>query len=125
MTHTCIIAARGHALLRALKRALEPEFEVVAMADNIGSLLESAAQLGADLVVLDLDMLVPDHVPLLEILRRRCPEAVLVGLSEEEHPIGEAVIEKARLAAIVPTSRAASVLVPTAKELMTDDAREL
>src|SRR3954464_10217621 len=50
-TRPVVVAARRPPMLLSLKRLLEPEFEVAAMADNVLSLLDALKEIAPDLLV--------------------------------------------------------------------------
>ena len=87
MTPTCIVAAREHVLTRSLKRALDPELEVVGMVDNVVSLDASMESLQPSLMIVDLHMLGADAHRILRVLldRESCPP--LIGLSSDDEPV--------------------------------------
>src|SRR3954468_219809 len=57
------------------------EFEVVAHADNGRQAVDSAAACEPDLVLLDIAMPVMDGLEALPLVRRECPDAIVVMLS--------------------------------------------
>ena len=66
-------------LTMALERT--GEFEVVAQAENGRQAVDVAASVGPDLVLLDVAMPVMDGLEALPLVRRTCPEAIVVMLS--------------------------------------------
>jgi signal transduction histidine kinase len=66
-------------LTMALERT--GEFEVVAQAENGRQAIDSAAAHDPDLVLLDIAMPVMDGLEALPLIRRACPEAIVVMLS--------------------------------------------
>jgi len=86
MTRSCLVAARRPELLRSLKRALEPEVEVVGMSDNLLSLEDSLSALDPEIAVVDLDLLGDAPWKLLSLLKRGAPRVRLVLLVSELGP---------------------------------------
>ena len=121
MIPTCIVAAREHVLTRSLKRALDPELEVVAMVDNVVSLEASMESLQPSLMIVDLHMLGADADRILRVLldRARCPP--LIGLSSDDEPVVAA--EDLGLAAIVTRSQAGHDLLPVVREVLSRGKR--
>ncbi len=121
MIPTCIVAAREHVLTRSLKRALDPELEVVAMVDNVVSLGASMESLQPSLMIVDLHMLGADADRILRLLldRARCPP--LIGLSSDDEPVVAA--EDLGLAAIVIRSQAGHDLLPVVLEVLSRGKR--
>jgi DNA-binding NarL/FixJ family response regulator len=118
MIHTCIIAASRYELLRSLKRTLEPDLEVVAMADNPVSLRDAVLALGPDLVVVNRDILGRDPGRIVSLLRSRSPEVGLILLSGEDDPPGENEARNAGVDLVVLRSRVGSGLVSAAEEVL-------
>ncbi len=121
MIPTCIVAAREHVLTRSLKRALDPEIEVVALVDNLVSLEAAMEFLQPSLMIVDLHMLGADADRILRLLldRARCPP--LIGLSSDDEPVVAA--EGLGLAAIVTRSRAGRDLLPVVREVLSRGKR--
>ena len=121
MSPTCIVAAQEHVLTRSLKRVLDPEFEVVAMVDNVVSLDASMESLQPSLMIVDLQMLGTDADRVLRVLldRARCPP--LIGLSSDDEHVVAA--QDLGLAAIVLRSQAAHDLLPMIRKVLSRGKR--
>lgn len=108
-TSACVIVADRHpSLLSALKRLLEPRFEVIAMVDNIVSLIDALEAQTPDSIVMDISMLEERAWHLARHLSRAYPQIPIVlltsGTDEYELP---ADMPTCRL---VPMSKAAELL---------------
>ena len=121
MSPTCIVAAQEHVLTRALKRVLDPEFEVVAMIDNVVSLDASIKSLQPSLMIVDLHMLGADADRVLRVLLDRAGCPPLIGLSSDDKTVVTA--EELGLAAIVTRSSAAHDLLPVVREVLSRGKR--
>ena len=118
MIHTCILAASRHELLRSLKRALEPDLEIVGMVDNPVSLRDAMLALEPDLVVVDLDFLGSTPWNLVSTLRSRSPEVGVILLTEGDEPRVEEGARGAGVDRMVLRRRVASELVSAAREVL-------
>ncbi len=121
MIPTCIVAAREHVLTRSLKRALDPEIEVVAMVDNVVSLDASMEALEPSVMIVDLYMLGADADRSLRVLLDRASCPPLIGLSSDDEPVVAA--EELGLAAIVTRSQAGHDLLPVVREVLSRGKR--
>ena len=113
MRPTCLIASSGHhALLRSLKALVEPECEVVAMADNLLSLLDAVGTLSPDVAIIDLP---PGETNTLRHLRQRYPDLQVVAVGDDD----DAVVRKEALsqgaASYVAKEAAATDLLPAVR----------
>ena len=116
MSPTCIVAAQEHVLTRSLKRVLDPEFEVVAMVDNVVSLDASMESLQPSLMIVDLHLLGSEIDRILRVLLDRASCPPLIGLSSDDEQVATA--EELGLAAIVTRSQAAHDLLPVVREVL-------
>lgn len=82
--HTRILIADDHALLRAGLRALlaqEPDFEIVAEAENGRDAVRAAATLHPDLVLMDISMGGSDGLEAIARIKRRDPQVRVLVVS--------------------------------------------
>ena len=121
MSPTCIVAAQEHVLTRSLKRVLDPEFEVVAMVDNVVSLDASMESLQPSLMIVDLHLLGADVHRILRVLLDRASCPPLIGLSSDDEAVVTA--EELGLAAIVTRSKAGHDLLPVVREVLSRGKR--
>lgn len=79
-------------LLDALKRILEPRYEVVGMVSDGRALLEAAASLQPELIVLDIAMPQLNGLDAAHHLKRTMPKVKLIFMTMNEEPdlVGEA-----------------------------------
>jgi len=85
MLHTRIVLVDDHRiLLDALKKLVEPEFEVVGTFDDGQTMLESIPSLHPDIVVLDISMPGMDGLSAAEHLKKLVPKVKLVFLTSFE-----------------------------------------
>jgi DNA-binding NarL/FixJ family response regulator len=113
-THSVVLAGRKAPMLRSLKRLLEPEFEVAAMADNVLSLVDALEQIEPDLLVLDTgspDFAAPDLAHRLQT-RHASLRVLLVGSDDEDCSHG------APQMAFVSKHTADQTLLPVARTLL-------
>ena len=116
MSHSCLVAALRPEFLRSLKRTLEPELEVVGMADNPLSLQDSLRALEPDVVVVDLAVLGDAPWRLITSLRRHSPVVRLIALADGDDPdVLERVLE-AGADDVVERSRIVTSLISTARK---------
>jgi DNA-binding NarL/FixJ family response regulator len=93
MARTRILLADDHQmLLDALKRILEPRYEVVGTVRDGRTLLEAADRLQPDVVVVDIGMPQLNGLDAARRLKRSIPKAKLVFMTMNEDPdmVGEA-----------------------------------
>ena len=111
-SRSVVVAGRRPAMLLSLKRVLEPEFEVAAMADNVLSMLDALKDFSPELLVMDADSAEFGAEHLAHRLHHRQPDMciILVGSDEQpppdlagahtayvcKHAAGEALIPAAR-----------------------------
>ena len=88
-----IVAEDDDAYLEALSEVLEHDgrFEVVGRARNGNEVVDLAARLVADVVVMDIEMPVLDGVEATRLLRKREPDLPIVAISG--HDYEERVLE--------------------------------
>jgi len=80
MLHTRIVLVDDHRiLLDALKKLVEPEFEVVGTFDDGQTMLESIPSLHPDIVVLDISMPGMDGLSAAEHLKKLAPKIKQIG----------------------------------------------
>jgi DNA-binding NarL/FixJ family response regulator len=114
-TPSVILAGRRPTMLLSLKRLVETEFEVAAMADNILSMLDALREIVPDMLVLDTGSVEFGGGSLPLHLHQRHPELCILLVGDEgsgpqaPHPAGCAYVSK---------QSAVESLVPTARELL-------
>ena len=121
MSPTCIVAAQEHVLTRSLKRVLDPEFEVVAMVDNVVSLDASMESLQPSLMIVDLHLLGSEIDRILRVMLDRASCPPLIGLSSDDETVVTA--EELGLAAIVTRSKVGHDLLPVVREVLSRGKR--
>lgn len=85
MLHTRIVLVDDHRiLLDALKKLVEPEFEVVGAFDDGQTMLENIVSLSPDIIVLDISMPIMDGLSAGEHLKKMLPKTKLVFLTSYE-----------------------------------------
>lgn len=83
MKPTCVIATDNHqTLLRSLKRLLEPEYEVIAMTDNMVSMVEAISNLEPDFVILDIPMEASHQPNTVHRIASRFPKLRIIVLGD-------------------------------------------
>jgi len=93
MSRTRVLLADDHRMLTdALKNVLEPRFEVVGMVSDGRELLEAAAKLSPDVVVLDIAMPRLNGLDAGRQLKVKMPRVKLIFMTMQEDPylVGEA-----------------------------------
>jgi two-component system response regulator NreC len=105
-------------VLRSLKKLLEPEFEVVAMADNALSLMDAVGALEPDLVVADLGIGSLDEGKWLRHLKRRYPEVRLVALGEDDDKTVSGEVLRWGVQGYVLKSSSATDLIPAVRAVV-------
>jgi DNA-binding NarL/FixJ family response regulator len=83
MANCVIVAGRGQAMLRSLKRLLEPEFEVAAMPDNVLSMLDALGAIRPALLVVDTSGSEFGGVELARRLTERHPGVGIVLIGDQ------------------------------------------
>lgn len=117
----CVILASPHQMvLRSLKKLLEPEFEVVAMADNALSLMDAVGALAPDLVVVDLAIGSLVEGKLLRHLKRRYPEVRLVALGDDDDETVSGEVLSWGVHGYVLKRSSATELIPALREAAQD-----
>ena len=96
----------------------EPDFQVIAMAENGQEALEEAARLRPDLVVLDRTMPIMDGLAAARVLRKIMPDVLLIMYCATPDECPEALVKSAGVSAIVSKSENASVLIDTCRSLL-------
>lgn len=87
MAKARILLADDHTLVaEALKRLLEPDFEVVGTVGDGRALLRAAAQLRPDLVLVDLNMPLLNGLDASEQLKQTLPKIKIIVLTMNEDP---------------------------------------
>jgi len=105
-------------MLRSLKQLLETEYEVVAMADNVISLLDALEVQPTPLVVLSASMALRETASLPRHLLRRYPALRIVVVDTETDPVCARVVLDAGCAAYVVAATAPDDLLHAAREAM-------
>jgi DNA-binding NarL/FixJ family response regulator len=93
MIRTRVLLADDHKMLvDALTRVLEPRYEVVGSANNGRALLESAAALFPDVVVVDIAMPKLNGLDAVRHLKKTMPgvKALVMTMNEDPYLVGEA-----------------------------------
>jgi DNA-binding NarL/FixJ family response regulator len=73
-------------MLLSLKRLLETEFEVSAMADNVLSMLDALQEIGPDLLVLDMGSVEFAATSLALHLHQRHPDLCILLVGDDDAP---------------------------------------
>jgi DNA-binding NarL/FixJ family response regulator len=82
MTRLRVLLADDHVIVaEALKRLLEPEFELVGVVDDGFALLEAAAEKKPDVIVTDISMPGLNGIEALEELKKKNPDVHVVVLT--------------------------------------------
>ena len=82
MTRLRVLLADDHVIVaEALKRLLEPEFELVGVVDDGFALLEAAAEKKPDVIVTDISMPGLNGIEALEELKKKNPDVHVVCLT--------------------------------------------
>ncbi len=116
MKKACVALAHAQqTMLRSLKALLEPEFEVVAMADNALSLADAVESLQPDLVVVDVSVRSRGEVNFARHLTDRFPSLRLIVLGDEDDEVVAREVLGWGAAGYVPRQAAATDLVPAAR----------
>ena len=102
-------------MLLSLKRLLEPEFEVAAMADNVLSMLDALGQIHPELLVLDTGSVEFGAGYLALHLHQRHPDLCILLVGHHE---GDAEPAFPIRCAFVSRESACDSLVPTALALL-------
>ena len=115
-TQSVVVAGRRPAMLRSLKRVIEPEFEVAAMADNVLSMLDALEEIDPDLLVLDTGSAEFGTGDLARRLHERHPQLriLLVGDADDGPPCSA----RCPRVGYVSKSAADSALIPAARALL-------
>lgn len=118
----CVIIADRHpAILRALKRILEPQFEVVGMVDNIISLIDALDASQPDAIVIDIAMHAENGDHLARHLAQKHPMIPVVLIGDDSD--GDSAPPKAKGCAFVPKSRTVDLLQPAVAKAVRDAAK--
>ena len=92
-------------MLRSLKTLLEPEFDVIAMADNPVSLLDAIEAHRTPLVVLEISLRSEIEVSLVRHVADRHPETQIVLIGDGGEAAAAEVLLRSGCFAFVPTQR--------------------
>ena len=95
----------------------EPDFQVIAMAENGQEALQAASRLHPDLIVLDRTMPIMDGLAAARILRKLMPDALLIIYCATPEECPEALVKSVGVSAIVSKSESASVLIDKCRSL--------
>lgn len=107
-----LLADDNRAILNILKDLLEPEFTVVGTVTQGGAVLEEAATLKPDVVVLDISMGEPDGITVARQLQREYQHVRIVFLTVHEIAEFIRIALAAGAAAYVFKSRLTTDLLP-------------
>jgi DNA-binding NarL/FixJ family response regulator len=115
---SCVLLAdRHHALAEGTRSLLETAFGSVVMVADVASLLEGAARVQPDVVVVDLSLSREGGLEWLGALCHRCPATKVVALSlHDERSVCDAAL-RAGAHALVLKRNLASDLLPTVARL--------
>ena len=111
----CVIVADRHpTLLCALKRMLEPQFEVIAMVDNVVSLIAALGAQTPDAIVLDVSMHAEGGRHLARHLARAHPRTPIILIEDDPDETGSGVpgcrtVPKSQAAYLLRESVAAAI----------------
>ncbi len=94
---TVLLADDHRMLLEAFTKVLEPEFDIIGTVEDGRKLLDMAAELKPDVIVLDISMPLLNGLAACERLRKSVPGTKLIFLTVNENP--EIVAEAFRLGA--------------------------
>ncbi len=116
MKKACVVLANAQqTMLRSLKALLEPEFEVVAMADNALSLVDAVESLQPELAVVDVSIHSRGDVNLARQLTDRFPDLRLIVLGDEDNEIARREVLSWGAAGYVPRQAVVAALAPAAR----------
>ncbi len=119
MKRARIILADDHLfLLDAIKNLLEPEFEVVGTFDNGHALVEAAAELHPDVIVLDIGMPLMNGLNAGQRLKQVMPSVKLIYLTMNQDPDLAAEAFRLGAAGYLVKNSAASELVHAIREVL-------
>lgn len=119
MRRTSVLLADDHRmLLEAFTKVLEPEFDIIGTVEDGRKLLDLAAELKPDVIVLDISMPLLNGLAACERLRKSVPGTKLIFLTVNENP--EIVAEAFRLGAngYLLKNSAASELVEAIRQVI-------
>ena len=116
---TRVLLADDHVLVReGIRKLLEPEFDVVGAVDDGRELLEAAARLKPDVVLLDLSMPLINGVEAARRLRRTLPGAKLLFVTMHGDPTYVTEALRVGASGYVLKSSAPSELVKAIREVI-------
>lgn len=95
----------------------EPDFQVIAMAEDGQEALETASRLHPELIVLDRTMPIMDGLAAARVLKKVMPRVPLIMYCATPEECPEALTSSAGLSAIVSKSESASVLIDKCRSL--------
>jgi DNA-binding NarL/FixJ family response regulator len=87
MKQTCVVLAEGQqSLLRSLKNLIEPRIEVVAMTDNVVSLIDSIESLDPDIAIIHAVNLHQDQGATIKHVGRRFSDLRIIIVGDVDDP---------------------------------------
>jgi two-component system secretion response regulator SsrB len=116
--HCVLLADRHHGLTEGVRGLLETMFETVVMVADEPSLLESAARLQPEMVVVDVSLARNGSLHWIKGLRERCPHLKLIVLSVHDEPSVRRAATEAGADGFVLKRAIATDLLPTAETLL-------
>lgn len=111
-----LLADRHQNMLEGVRGLLETMFEAVVMVADEQSLLEAAAKLAPDLVIVDLSMPVSEDVNVARRLKTRHPDLKVIILSVHDEPTVVKETLAAGVLGFVLKRSAATDLIPAVEE---------
>ena len=115
-----LLADRHHGLTEGVRGLLETMFETVVMVADEPSLLESAARLQPEMVVVDISLARDGSLHWIQGLRERCPDLKLIVLSVHDEPSVHRAATAAGADGFVLKRAIATDLMPTVEALLAD-----
>jgi len=120
MSRPRVLLADDHTIfLDALKKLLEPEFEVVGCVTDGRALVSQATDLKPDVVVLDLGMPLLNGLDAGQQVKDRRPETRIIFLTQNQDPNLAAEAYRRKASAYLLKNSAATELVNAIREAMT------
>jgi len=118
MFNCVLLADRHHGLTEGVRGLLETMFETVVMVADEPSLMESAARLQPEMVVVDVSLARDGNLHWIKGLRERCPDLKLIVLSVHDEPSVQLAAAEAGADGFVLKRAIATDLLPTAEALL-------
>jgi DNA-binding NarL/FixJ family response regulator len=116
---SCVLLAdRHHGLSDGIRGLLETSFEKVFMVTDEASLLEGAARLAPQMVILDLSLAGGDLAHLLRRIAARSPQSKVLILSVYDEPSVAEMARRAGAHAVVLKHSIATDLLPAVDALL-------